>query len=142
MEYSENYGFRLPSSDVDDIADVNDLSVNFEILDEHYPDQTYDPTSENAQSGTAVAQAVADKLTLVTATWLNEEKNNDHVGEWYQCTTTGNGYTAGYIYRGVSISSVGITTYRWARVNVQPEVELSDFTAVEIDDYWDEVEGT
>lgn len=37
MEISENYGFYLPSRDTDDIADVNQISENFRIIDENIP---------------------------------------------------------------------------------------------------------
>lgn len=74
MEYSEKYNFYLPSRDGDDIADVNQISDNFRIIEENIPskkdlddavgnvkievDQIYDPTSKNAQSGIAVAEAI------------------------------------------------------------------------------------
>ena len=95
---SEKFGFYLPSRDDDDIADINQISENFRIIDENLQkkeeleksfekkqdvlisgksiktlngesilgegnikieiDQTYNPQSENAQSGEAVAQAI------------------------------------------------------------------------------------
>lgn len=74
MEKSEKFGFILPSRDADDIADINQISDNFRIIDENIPskdelknemekekiivDQTYNLESENAQSGVAVAQAI------------------------------------------------------------------------------------
>lgn len=59
METSTNFGFNLPSRDNDDIADINQISDNFRIIDEKLAiDQTFSETSENPQSGIAVAQAV------------------------------------------------------------------------------------
>ncbi len=74
MEYSEKYNFYLPSRDGDDIADINQISDNFRIIEENIPskkdlddavsdatvevDQTYNPNSPNAQSGIAVAEAI------------------------------------------------------------------------------------
>lgn len=108
MEISTNLGFYLPSSDSDDIADINQISDNFRNLDEYLPwmfrevkadirtkqdvlvsgeniksvngksllgegdlelsievDQTYNPTSENAQSGKAVAEAIGNIETAL-----------------------------------------------------------------------------
>ena len=105
MEISTNLGFYLPSSDSDDIANINQISDNFRNLDEYIPgmfrevkadirtkqdvlvsgkniksvngksllgegnlelsievDQTYIPTSENAQSGKAVAEAISQSI--------------------------------------------------------------------------------
>lgn len=71
MEKSQKFGFNLPSRDADDIADINQISENFRIIDENVPstedlknikiniDQTYNPQSENAQSGKALAGALA-----------------------------------------------------------------------------------
>ncbi len=76
MERSEHYNFYLPSSSTDDIADIDQLSENFEQIDaelasnyelindvaeQAVTDQTYDSTSSHAQSGTAVAEAVEPK---------------------------------------------------------------------------------
>ena len=74
MEKSEKFSFNLPSSNSDDIADINQISDNFRIIDENIPskdelkseiekekiivDQVYDPESENAQSGIAVDEAI------------------------------------------------------------------------------------
>lgn len=70
MDRSERYNFYLPSSDTDDLADINQISENFRIIDERMPskedlgdidfdvDQTYNPESENAQSGISVAEAI------------------------------------------------------------------------------------
>lgn len=45
MEKSQNYGFNLPSRDTDDIADINEISQNFNIIDEKLFE-----TSENVAS--------------------------------------------------------------------------------------------
>ena len=34
MEISEKFGFYLPSSDVDDIADINQISSNFRKIED------------------------------------------------------------------------------------------------------------
>lgn len=34
MKYSENFGFFLPSRDVGDYADINQISQNFSIIDQ------------------------------------------------------------------------------------------------------------
>ena len=66
MEYSENFNFALPSRDNDiDLADINEIANNFRKIDEKAVkkediDQTYDPKSENPQSGVAVAEALAN----------------------------------------------------------------------------------
>ena len=59
MEKSANYNFNLPNSANDEIADINDISDNFRIIDEKFKiDQTFSGTSENPQSGKAVAEAI------------------------------------------------------------------------------------
>ena len=71
MEYSENFNFALPSRDNDiDLADINEIANNFRKIDEKAVkkediDQTYDPKSENPQSGVAVAEAMADVVQTV-----------------------------------------------------------------------------
>lgn len=37
MEISEKFGFKLPSRNADDIADINEISENFRIIDETVP---------------------------------------------------------------------------------------------------------
>lgn len=60
MEKSTNYNFNLPNSANDEIADINDISDNFRIIDEKLAiDQTFSETSEKPQSGIAVAQAIS-----------------------------------------------------------------------------------
>ena len=127
MDFSPNYGLNLPSRDNDtDIADINQLSTNFRIIDEELAktaskesveqlelnvseknnefsnrilaleenkqdkltagdnvninsnnvisvtvDQTYTPESANAQSGVAVAGAIADKPNLFKGTEIS-----------------------------------------------------------------------
>ena len=68
MRKSEKYDFYLPSRDVDDIVDINQLSENFLKIDSELSemikgkgvDQTYNPNSSNPQSGKAVASATAN----------------------------------------------------------------------------------
>lgn len=89
MQYSEKFGFFLPSRDVGDYADINQISYNFRVIDENVPkknevedaiqsniDQTYNHTSKNAQSGKAVEQAIQEELDLHTdKTYLPTSEN-------------------------------------------------------------------
>lgn len=61
MEKSTNYNFNLPNSENDEIADINDISDNFRIIDEimNETDQTFEPTSTKAASGKAVNEAIS-----------------------------------------------------------------------------------
>lgn len=75
MEKSQKFGFHLPSRDSDDIADINQISDNFRIIDENIPskdelkneiekekvivDQIYNSKSKHPQSGIAVAEAIS-----------------------------------------------------------------------------------
>lgn len=61
MEISAKYGFNLPNSANDDIADINQISDNFRIIDEimNKTDQTFEPTSTKAASGKAVSEAIS-----------------------------------------------------------------------------------
>ena len=62
MEKSTNYSFNLPNSANDEIADINDISDNFRIIDEKLKiDQTFSKTSENPQSGKAIAGEMGKK---------------------------------------------------------------------------------
>ena len=62
MEKSTNYNFNLPNSANDEIADINDISDNFRIIDEKLKiDQTFLGTSENPQSGKAIASEIGKK---------------------------------------------------------------------------------
>lgn len=60
MEISERFGFNLPSRDGDDLADINQISDNFRIIENVVPyvDENYDPKSKNPQSGEAVFGAI------------------------------------------------------------------------------------
>ena len=60
MEISERFGFNLPSRDGDDLADINQISNNFRIVEDVVPyvDENYDPKSKNPQSGKAVFGAI------------------------------------------------------------------------------------
>ena len=61
MEKSAKYNFNLPNSANDEIADINDISDNFRIIDEimNETDQTFEPTSTKAASGKAVNEAIS-----------------------------------------------------------------------------------
>lgn len=62
MEKSTNYNFNLPNSANDEIADINDISDNFRIIDEKLKiDQIFSETSENPQSGKAIAGEIGKK---------------------------------------------------------------------------------
>ena len=77
MEKSEKFAFNLPSTESDDIVDVDLISYNFRVIDEKIPsnddlkninieiDQTYSPESENAQSGIAVAEALKNVNNVI-----------------------------------------------------------------------------
>ncbi len=60
MNKSANYNFNLPSSLSEEIADIDLISDNFRTIDGimNKTDRNYNPSSFNAQSGVAVAQAV------------------------------------------------------------------------------------
>ena len=72
MEQSSYFGFNLPSSDSDIIADINAISDNFRTIDNELSgvfkgegvDQVYNPESKNAQSGIAVAEATSNLISL------------------------------------------------------------------------------
>ena len=75
MERSENFNFYLPSRDGDDIADINQISYNFSLIDQEVykkeeVDQVYDANSANPQSGIALAWPLQDLE--------NRKSNNDH----------------------------------------------------------------
>ena len=79
MEKSENYGFNLPNSENDEIADINLISENFSKIDSELSemikgkgvDQSYSPTSKNPQSGIAVAGAISNLVSLEDNTeWI------------------------------------------------------------------------
>lgn len=78
MEKSTNYNFNLPNSANDEIADINDISDNFRIIDEimKETEQTYSPTSANAQSGKAVAEAVTAEQNRADNTFSNALKGS------------------------------------------------------------------
>lgn len=57
MERSVNFNFYLPSRDVDDIADINQISENFRNIDTQLiPDKVLDVNSERAISNKAVVE--------------------------------------------------------------------------------------
>ena len=79
MEKSKNYNFNLPNSENDEIADINLISENFSKIDSELSemikgkgvDQSYSPTSKNPQSGTAVAGAISNLVSLENNTeWI------------------------------------------------------------------------
>ena len=66
MEKSAKYNFNLPNSANDEIADINDISDNFRIIDKimNETDQTFKPTSTKAASGKAVNEAISRIQTI------------------------------------------------------------------------------
>ena len=74
MEYSTNFNFSLPSRDNDiDLADINEISNNFRKIDEKAVKkediaQSYDPESQNPQSGVAVAKAMNNVANAIKQT--------------------------------------------------------------------------
>ena len=61
MEKSAKWGFNLPNSNNDEIADINVISENFRTIDRvmNETDQTFEPTSTKAASGKAVNEAIS-----------------------------------------------------------------------------------
>ena len=53
MTKSKNYGFSLPSRDTDDIADINQIARNFEIIDE----ELYAASAEAGEAGGTAEEA-------------------------------------------------------------------------------------
>lgn len=60
MEKSAKWGFNLPNSNNNEIADINVISDNFRTIDSvmNETDQTFEPTSTKAASGKAVKEAI------------------------------------------------------------------------------------
>lgn len=105
METSTNFGFNLPSRDNDDIADINQISDNFRIIDEKLAiDQTFSETSENPQSGIAVAQAVSTVFKQSKAQFGDELISADG---WTLDGWTGN-FASGFTH---TVGSTGLLTF-------------------------------
>lgn len=70
MNKSANFNFNLPSSANEEIADIDVISDNFRIIDGVMNEtaQYYDPTSAKAQSGKAVAEAIASVQPITEET--------------------------------------------------------------------------
>ena len=93
MEKSTNYNFNLPNSANDEIADINDISDNFRIIDEKLKiDQTFSETSEKPQSGKAIAGEIGKKQDYFADVYI-ETVNNDRV----LSLRDGNGNSSGQI---------------------------------------------
>jgi hypothetical protein len=106
MERSENFNFYLPSRDADDVADINQISENFRVIDagvvkkvsgkglssNDYTDeeknklakvnpeidQVFDAESENPQSGKAVAETINKDWLESDETSFAYIKNRTH----------------------------------------------------------------
>lgn len=106
MQYSENYGFYLPSRDADDVADINQISENFRVIDASVVkkisgkglssndytdeeksklakvnpeiDQVFDAESENPQSGKAIAETINKDWLESDETSFAYIKNRTH----------------------------------------------------------------
>ena len=72
MKTSKKYGFYLPSRDTDDIVDINQLSENFEIIDQEMSSVSLDEDSEfvfvggNAESSSKIELVIDDELSQVS----------------------------------------------------------------------------
>ena len=78
MEKSANYNFNLPNSANDEIADINDISDNFRIIDEKLAiDKTFSETSENPQSGTAIAGVLSGYVSVEVGKGLSSNDFTD-----------------------------------------------------------------
>lgn len=103
MEKSKNYNFNLPNSANDEIADINDISDNFRIIDSvmNETDQTFEPTSTKAASGKAVAEAL---LTLYDTTSDTSKIQQDVI------------INDGYYWNNTAFQN---SSYIWCRLDVQ-----------------------
>lgn len=157
MERSTNYNLYLPSSDDDDLAEVNELSSNFEAIDTVLGDkeelstdetetfvgainevngkipavdQTFDPTSEHAQSGVAVAEAIS-AIRVETMPEETPLEDEGKIVQYVGATTTD--YIHGYFYQAVDNGDACI----WEQFDVQPQVDNEIFVADENTTYND-----
>lgn len=80
MEKSTNYNFNLPNSANDEIADINDISDNFRIIDKKLKiDQTFSKTSERPQSGKAISEEYGNKQDYFADVVDNELNGNREI---------------------------------------------------------------
>lgn len=87
MEKSEKFGFYLPSSAADDVADINQISENFRIIDEEIPSKEDLKNLEGAVSPTVKITEIDNghkvSITDIKGTQsfdvLNGEKGDDYV---------------------------------------------------------------
>ena len=115
MEKSANYNFNLPNSANDEIADINDISDNFRIIDEKLAiDQTFSETSENPQSGTAVAEALSGYVSAEVGKGLS---SNDYTDEEKE-------KLAG-IEAGAEVNAPADTTYNPESANAQSGIAVA-----------------
>ena len=117
MEKSKNYNFNLPNSANDEIADINDISDNFRIIDEimNETDQTYKPESENAQSGKAVAEAVAEAVAQSGLAVAEAVAPLSERVSKYSKTPQDVVINDGYYWNGLFTS----TSYKYVHLNVK-----------------------
>lgn len=103
MELSTKYAFKLPNSANDEIADINDISDNFRIIDANmnYADENFEPTSTKAASGKAVNEAIEEAGSVFSNALQNTVDSNilrlDDVSS-AQKKLTAKVYTASKVY--------------------------------------------
>ena len=115
MEKSANYNFNLPNSANDEIADINDISDNFRIIDEKLAiDQTFSETSENPQSGTAIAEVLSGYVSAEVGKGLS---SNDYTDEEKE-------KLAG-IEEGAEVNAPVDTTYNPESANAQSGIAVA-----------------
>lgn len=115
METSTNFSFNLPSRDNDDIADINQISDNFRIIDEKLAiDQTFSETSENPQSGTAIAGVLSGYVSAEVGKGLS---SNDYTDEEKE-------KLAG-IEEGAEVNAPADTTYNPESANAQSGIAVA-----------------
>lgn len=128
MEKSTNYNFNLPNSANDEIADINDISDNFRIIDEKLKiDQTFSETSENPQSGKAIAGEIGKKQDYFAD--ISDDSQNRDIN-----LTDKNGTVVGQI---VVVPTEGI---RYTNV-LTPENETDGANKKYVDDTADNVKS-
>ena len=120
MEKSANYNFNLPNSANDEIADINDISDNFRIIDEKLAiDQTFSETSENPQSGTAIAEVLSGYVSAEVGKGLS---SNDYTDEEKE-------KLAG-IEAGAQVNAPVDTTYNPESANAQSGIAVAQAVAI------------
>jgi hypothetical protein len=87
MGKSEKFGFYLPSSTADDVADINQISANFRIIDEDVPSKedlknlgsAVSPTVKITEIDNGHKVSITDINGTKSFDVLNGEKGDDYV---------------------------------------------------------------